>query len=108
MTDFIEKDRYRIFLGFTDRFTMKQEMDPHFIASEIADYLSETETGFSFKKIGGGYVTENNITVNENSLEITLIDFSDGAAEKLSEKIKVFLNQERVLMTHDRIEVMYL
>ena len=101
----MESIKYDIYLGFSDRDTLTQNVIPEQVINRLAEVFSEWQIGFSLVKQFGGYVFEDGTYICENSIIVTLI--ADPNVEDITPSIyrlKEQLNQESVLVVKKSLE----
>ena len=97
--------RYNIYIGLNDMDEYEQKFDTE-TYMRIAKYAAHIYAGgFTISKTTGGFVHENGVFVEENSIVISLFDANETQVEELATNLCTFFKQESVLVTKENVEM---
>lgn len=100
-------NRYTICIGLNDSGSYKQEYETEKILSIVARCCREYKMAYSCTIQTGGYIDSNGKFVTENSLALSFVDGYPEKVNEIAKDICLFLNQESVLVTVDKISRYY-
>ena len=95
---------YQIIIGCNDSCFKGEYVSDEELSKMIVDYFSRMEINFSLMKLNGGYLYENSDFVFENCVCITIIGSNDEKIIGLAKTLKMYMNQETVLIIKNKLK----
>ncbi len=103
-----KKEVYEIYMGFNDVSTNKEIVTPGEVIEIIEKYVSKKGQGFSIIRTRGAYSHLVGTMTFENSLILRMIGWDGQDAEVLARALKMYLNQESMIINRREVEVEYI
>lgn len=103
---FIEGNRYEIFIGLKDKDSYEEIFTAEDFARILADICTNKNICFTLFKQYGGY-THNKGYTTETSLRVLIIGMDDDEITSLGLKLKNEINTDAILITKSDIEYMF-
>ena len=94
---------YQIIIGCNDPYTRGEYVSNEELSKTIVDFFSREETNFSLLRLNGGYLYDNTDFVFENSVCVNIIGSDDSKIVRLAKAIKMYMNQESVLIIKNKL-----
>jgi len=102
-----EVDRYTISVGLNDSESYRQEIETERILRLVSNCCKEYGTSYSCALQTGGYLDESGHFTAENSLALSFVDGNADIVNEIAKDLCVFLHQESVLVTVDKVKRYY-
>ena len=91
--------QYNIYIGLNDPDTGDQKYDTERYVSILKSVCRSYKIPFSFHTLNGGYIYDNGIYTEENTLALTLLDAEESIVQEIAKDLCAFFHQESVLIT---------
>ena len=95
---------YQIIIGCNDHHTKGEYVSDEELSKTIVDFFTRKEIDFSLLKLTGGYLYKGSGFVFENSVCITIVGSDDRKIVRLAKAFKMYMNQETVLITKNKLQ----
>lgn len=96
-----------IIIGLNDASGKTQLISSDEMLGLIDGFFSKEETAYSALSVAGGYTNYRGEYYNEDGIELIFIDPDEDRVLKLASALKMYLDQESVLVQKKEIEVAY-
>lgn len=95
---------YQIIVGCNDSFSRDEFVKYDELKKIIVDFFQRKEVDFSLLKQDGGFLYNDGEFVMENGVCVTIIGADDERIMSLAKSLKMFMNQERILVIKNKLE----
>ena len=97
--------QYTIYIGLNDPDTGDQKFDTERYVSILKSVCRSYRIPFSFHTLSGGYIYDNGLFTEENTLALTLLDAEESVVREIAKDLCAFFRQESVLITKAPSEI---
>ena len=97
--------QYTIYIGLNDPDTGDQKFDTERYVSILKSVCRSYRIPFSFHTLSGGYVYDDGMFTEENTLALTLLDAEESVVREIAKDLCAFFRQESVLITKAPSEI---
>ena len=95
---------YQIIIGCNDPLIKKEYVGDEELSKTIVSFFKRKEIDFSLFRLTGGYLYESGSFVFENGVCITIIGSDDSKIVSLAKALKMYMNQETVLIFKNKLQ----
>ena len=89
----------KIYVGLNDSETKEQKLSTEKYVSVLKKVCRSCGVAFSFSVQQGGYMHDDGICTQENTLVLSLIDADDKITDEIAKDLCAFFNQGSVMIT---------
>lgn len=93
-----EEYTYTVYIGMNDKDSYKQLIDTEVIIKIIRNVCKGYRVSFSTCMQQGGYISNDGVYVQENSIALKIIGPSEKDIHEIAADLCCFLNQENILI----------